>query len=187
MRYFTIQEARRAASSSLSNFQTADRLLKEGAREYWSGKNYDIFLSHSFSDSELVLGVKKSLEQEGYTVYVDWIDDAQLDRSNVTKETAQHIKNRMHSCKSLVYATSKNSAQSKWMPWELGYFDGHKPRRVSILPLLERETDEFKGQEYLSLYPVLGKSGSSYSRSYSPSGLQTFDGVHTRAFSLQAA
>ncbi|MCB9978574.1 MAG: toll/interleukin-1 receptor domain-containing protein [Rhodospirillales bacterium] len=187
MKFFTLNDIRRTAASSVTSFQSAERILKESARAHTSAKTYDIFLSHSFSDAELVLGVKKALEQEGYTVYVDWVDDPHLDRSNVTKETAQHIKNRMHTCKGLVYATSKNSKHSKWMPWELGYFDGHKPGQVSILPLVDSETDDFKGQEYLSLYPVLGKNNPSYLTSYPPRGLQIYDGQQTRAFSLRAA
>src|SRR5947209_3205334 len=51
-------------------------------------KSYDIFLSHSTNDAELVTGMKLTLEDLGYTVYVDWIEDPNLDRSNVTKETA---------------------------------------------------------------------------------------------------
>lgn len=186
MRYFTLHDIRKAAGVEPSSFRSARTILKEAAQGFRNYKTYDIFLSHSFSDAELVLGAKKTLEREGYSVYVDWIDDAQLDRSNVTKETAQHIKDRMHTCKGLVYATSENSKHSKWMPWELGYFDGHKPGQVSILPLLESESDSFKGQEYLSLYPVLGKGTPSYLGGTS-SGLQMYDGRLAKAYTLRAA
>jgi hypothetical protein len=42
------------------------------------------------------------------------------------------------------------------MPWELGFFDGFKGR-VAIVPLNENQFDinEFKGQEYLGIYPYL--------------------------------
>ena len=43
------------------------------------------------------------------------------------------------------------------MPWELGYFDGFKPRHVWILPLVAESDSEFKGQEYLGLYPPIEK------------------------------
>ncbi|MEZ5814434.1 MAG: toll/interleukin-1 receptor domain-containing protein [Alphaproteobacteria bacterium] len=181
MRYFTLREAREAASSG---FRTAKSVLSEEAREFKSYKSYDIFLSHSFSDADLVLGAKKLLERGGFTVYVDWIEDPHLDRSRVTKETAQHIKERMHSCRRLVYATSENSKDSKWMPWELGYFDGHKPGEVAILPLMESERADFKGQEYLSLYPILRKDGAS---SYSGSGIELYDGRFAKTYSRIAA
>lgn len=40
------------------------------------------------------------------------------------------------------------------MPWELGYFDGIKNKRVAILPINKDNgsSENFKGQEYLSLY-----------------------------------
>ncbi len=118
--------------------------------------SYDIFLSHSYSDKELILSVKSELETYGYKVYIDWIDDKQLNREEVTKETAQKLKDRMDKAKSLVFVTTNNSENSKWMPWELGYFDG-KNGKVVILPVLKTSKDKFEGQEYLGLYPFLTK------------------------------
>jgi hypothetical protein len=57
----------------------------------------------------------------------------------------------------LVYVHSANAAHSVWMPWELGYFDAFKPSHVWILPLVAESDSEFKGQEYLGLYPPLEK------------------------------
>ncbi|MOA50153.1 hypothetical protein D3C78_1731370 [compost metagenome] len=57
----------------------------------------------------------------------------------------------------MMYIATGNSSSSKWMPWELGFFDGHKPGRVAILPLLDSENQNFLGQEYLGLYPVVTK------------------------------
>ncbi len=116
-------------------------------------KIYDIFLSHSTNDAPKVAGLKLLLEDLGFSVYVDWIEDPQMNRSNVTKATAAVLKARMHSCKSLFYAFSENSSGSKWMPWELGYFDGIK-QRAAVLPIAtgSQSTSEFRGTEYLGLY-----------------------------------
>ena len=46
------------------------------------------------------------------------------------------------------------------MPWELGYFDGLRPRQVWILPLVANSDGEFKDQEYLGLYPSVEKLGN---------------------------
>ncbi len=45
------------------------------------------------------------------------------------------------------------------MQWELGYFDSLK-NRVAILPILKEDisTDEYKGREYLGLYPYVTDS-----------------------------
>jgi len=61
----------------------------------------------------------------------------------------------MNNCKGLLYAASANANTSRWMPWELGYFDGTK-NRVAIVPLEANDHmyffKGFKGQEYLDLY-----------------------------------
>lgn len=71
---------------------------------------FDIFLSHSFLDREEVLGLYRELTEMGFSVYVDWIVDADLDRNNVTKATAELIRNRMKNSKSLLLAVSTNAA-----------------------------------------------------------------------------
>ncbi|MGZ4079172.1 MAG: toll/interleukin-1 receptor domain-containing protein [Bacteroidia bacterium] len=126
-------------------------------------KTYDIFLSHSSDDAELVEGLKLEFQDAGYSVYVDWIEDPQYNRSNVTKETALMLQERMKNSKSLIYAFSHNATASKWMPWELGYFDGIKGL-VTVLPIFKEITLSFTGNEYLGLYnyidisPIDGKN-----------------------------
>lgn len=114
-------------------------------------KVYDIFLSHSSEDAKLVAGLKLELEDLGHSVYVDWIEDPNLDRKNVTKETALLLQKRMKQCKSLIYAFSENASNSKWMPWELGYFDGIKGT-VAVLPISKSSKSSFAGSEYLGIY-----------------------------------
>jgi hypothetical protein len=82
--------------------KSAGRILAEQARAFDAAAHYDIFLSHSFKDAEIILGVKKVIEDLGLTVYVDWIEDADLDRSKVTVKTAAVLRERMKSCSSLV-------------------------------------------------------------------------------------
>lgn len=116
-------------------------------------KKYDIFLSHSSLDKKLVYTLIELFNDAGYSVYVDWIEDPQLDRSNVNKNTAQTLRTRMNDSRGLSYVATSNSTNSKWCPWELGYFDGKKNGRCCILPIIESRT--FRGQEYLSLYPYI--------------------------------
>jgi hypothetical protein len=156
--YLRISEARAAGRAAWVPLQkSAGQILTENARAFSAEKHYDIFLSHSYDDGELILGVKKLIEGLGLTVYVDWIDDAKLDRSKVTIKTAAVLRARMRSCSSLVYAHSSSSGDSVWMPWELGYFDAFKSGFVWILPLVSEADSEFKGQEYLGLYPTVDK------------------------------
>lgn len=112
----------------------------------------------------MILGVKKIIEALGLSVYVDWIDDPGLDRGEVTRKTAAILRTRMRASRSLVYAHSPSSGESKWMPWELGYFDGFKPGCLWILPLVANYDSEFSGQEYLGLYPTVDKITDLYGR-----------------------
>jgi len=132
--------------------------LKESVREQKTfsatSKTYDIFLSHSSSDARLVAGLKLELEDRGYSVYVDWINDPQLDRTNVTKDNANILRERMNQCRALLYAFSQNASTSTWMPWELGYFDGNKGL-VAVAPITKSYSNSFTGNEYLALYPYI--------------------------------
>lgn len=122
---------------------------------------FDIFLSHSYADKDIIPRLKKALEGFGFSVYVDWINDRLLSRDSVNKNTAKVLQQRMKQSRSLVYATSENSSNSRWMPWELGYFDGIKDKMVAILPLKKDTngfTDDFSGQEYLGLYYYVDKA-----------------------------
>lgn len=151
MAYLTTDAARRASRAIRSPI-TASAELKHQAGSPLA-TDFDIFLSHAFEDAEVVRGVRLLLEAEGFSVYVDWIEDAATDRSRVTAETADMLRSRMNHCRFLLFATSNASRDSKWMPWELGYFDGKAHGGVGILPLVAKVGDEFRGQEYLALYP----------------------------------
>lgn len=160
MAFFTKAEARQAANSTLKksygvvNSESILDSINESVRTI---ENFDIFLSHSSKDAELVLGVKTLLENQGLKVYVDWHNDPQMSRNNVTAETADLLRSRMKQSKSLVYMATENSSGSKWMPWELGYFDGFSGGLVAILPLVESSRGSFRDQEYLAIYPMVTK------------------------------
>jgi TIR domain len=152
MAFVTVAEARAAASGRGLTASAAQAEMRKAAAAPMSTE-YDIFLSHSSEDAAVIAGVKTLLEQDGMKVYVYWIEDGQAQR--VTKATADNLRSRMQHCRALIYASSQSSPQSKWMPWELGYFDGRKPGRVAIFPLTSSAGSSFVGQEYLALYPKI--------------------------------
>lgn len=169
--YYTMPELR-AKSGGLTAAAAQQRL--RSYTRYASG-TYDVFLSHSFHDAQAILGLHGLLTEQGLRVYVDWIDDPELDRSRVSPSTAARLRERMKSSRSLVYATSQAARNSRWMPWELGYFDGIRDgSRVSILPVEDGVT-AFNGEEYLGLYKVIEKrrvSGVLRPYAVRPSGRQ---------------
>jgi hypothetical protein len=155
MTLLTEGSVRAAARATRDRIQkSASTSLSEAADT--TQDSFDIFLSHAIIDADIVLGTRTILQRFGYSVYVDWLVDIELDRSTVTPETAAHLKWRMHQCDTLFYLSTENAPTSKWMPWELGYFDAHSDGRVAILPVVKNPGEErFRGQEYLGLYPYV--------------------------------
>lgn len=161
MAFFTKTEAQAAARRATGGRRTAHEVLRSSHIQAQQARRFDIFLSHSISDAEIVLGVKTLLVEQGHKVYVDWVDDTALERSLVTEKTAAVLRERMRQSDSLLYLATENAPSSKWMPWELGYFDGFRPGKVAILPVMDRADQTFAGQEYLGLYPKVTKETMS--------------------------
>lgn len=124
---------------------------------------HDIFLSHSYLDADEIVILKQEFESSGFSVYVDWIDDTQLSRNQVTKDTANQIRYRLKNCKCLIYAFSENSPRSKWMPWELGLSDGHSGK-AAVLPITDttRPGDDYSGVEFIGIYPYVVKTSGTF-------------------------
>jgi TIR domain len=145
-----------------SNNKTQNERIKMFSQRDIKHTSFDIFLSHSFLDKDEVEGLYLELTRMGFTVYVDWIIDPNLDRDNVTKESATIVRNRLRSSKTLLFAISASASVSKWIPWELGYVDGHT-QQCAIIPVSREDNSPniYKGKEYLSLYPFISKEFSS--------------------------
>lgn len=148
--------------------------LKEISNSFEFFNVYDIFLSHSYDDARIVRQIYDMLKSRGYSVYVDWLEDYQLDREHVNSSTAYVIKNRMDYCRSLLYLTSKSARKSVWMPWELGYMDA-RTRRVAVAPILEEDETDFIGREYLGLYPYLDFTNDNFYIHSNPNTWINFD------------
>jgi hypothetical protein len=155
MAFYTAAQLRKIAQDCVQPLRkSTSGYIKESKLAASARQSFDVFLSHSILDEEIILGVKIVIEKLGFSVYVDWIEDPELDRKKVNAETADRLQTRMKQCKCLIYAHSINSPDSKWMPWELGFFDGYKGH-IAVLPVAETVTDVFSGQEYLGLYPYV--------------------------------
>jgi hypothetical protein len=156
MPLFTESDLRSRAAKGTPIQKSTNVALEEHVLNSAEKQEFNIFLSHSFDDQALIFGMVLSLEDMGYKVYVDWIHDQKLSRDMVSKETAQVLRERMVACDSLFFATTTNSSSSKWMPWELGFKDGHN-RKAAILPVVSSTTTTYAGQEYLGIYPYVQK------------------------------
>ncbi|WP_443478358.1 toll/interleukin-1 receptor domain-containing protein [Novosphingobium aerophilum] len=110
------------------------------------------FLSHSSKDHDLVAGATLVLENHGAQVYIDEIDPQMP--PTTSRVTADILKSRIRDTKRFVLLASNNSKDSRWVPWELGYGDGHKGTgRIAIFPAVDVWYDTgWTSQEYLCLY-----------------------------------
>lgn len=148
------QSLRHSLYESVTSYR--QRVINENRQIFGMKNKFDLFLSHSFLDRDEVTNLVARFNKCGYSVYVDWMYDPQLDRSNVTKKTAEKLRQTMEQSQGLAYLATGNSSNSKWCPWELGYFDGKsRNSRCCILPVLSYNSYSYRGQEYLGLYPYL--------------------------------
>lgn len=86
-------------------------------------QSYDVFLSHSSLDTMELLRLKAELNNQGKTVYIDWINDrVMLNRANQNEDTWNALKLRMDQSKSLLYVMTDNSIRSPYTKWEVEYF-----------------------------------------------------------------
>lgn len=169
MSVFTFSELQSAAKLDLNYGRTViqkSAAINEASRTASAlnltkdpdSRNYDIFLSHSFKDRIAILGLKSNFENMGFSTYVDWYCDPQLNRGAVSKSTSQQLRMRMKRAKTLIYAFSSNAAKSSWMPWELGFADGDKSRCSILRVEDESRVQIYSGFEYLQIYPYVDEA-----------------------------
>jgi hypothetical protein len=159
MRYAGILRA--AARQVVFSNERAIEFLNESVtdKKPSSDKTFDIFLSYRADDADVVMGVYADLIKRGYAVYIDRIMDPDLNRKDVTRQTADTIRNRLMQSKSLFYVASDNAAQSNWMPWELGFEDGYRAKSA-IVPVTDKSRYEFVGVEFVGIYPRVSPAPS---------------------------
>lgn len=143
--YITKDELRGAAGS-INEQSTIVRRAQERSP---SGS---AFLSHSTKDADLLPGVIALLERHGAVVYVDKKDEALPPYTS--RQTARILRDRIRQSRKFILLTTKNSKDSRWMPWELGLADGYKnPSNTAILPGLDKKYEmTWTEQEYLGVY-----------------------------------
>jgi hypothetical protein len=155
MATFTESALRARARRESTNFsKSASAVLTERVTAQASVVSFDVFLSHAYDDRELLAGAVLTIEDLGYSVYIDWREDPKLDRSKVTPATAAVLRERMRSSRCLFYSVTPLAKDSAWMKWELGCKDGHN-NRAAILPIETEGSDHWSGQQFLGLYPYV--------------------------------
>ncbi|OUS06315.1 hypothetical protein A9Q96_10100 [Rhodobacterales bacterium 52_120_T64] len=147
---------------------------------------YDIFLSQTIRDAEVVLGVYDYLIDKGFIVFCDWIDAPDSDQNEVTPANAAFIRKTMNTCDTLLFLDTETADQSLWMCWELGWFDGRRGP-VGILPILKSGESFYRGREFLGLYPYVEENDDGELKIVrpvvaNPNGMMLFEAPNSRSF-----
>ena len=102
--------------------------------------NFDIFLSHSSRDEKELLKIKSILNKQGYTVYIDWVNDRKmLNRANQDENTWNALFLRMDQSCRLLYVMTDNCISSESTQKEVEYFKAksksvyvYQPKAISM-------------------------------------------------------
>lgn len=147
IRYATIDDLKRIGGEVSADERR--RLVTAAQQRQVAGST---FLSHSSRDTEVLPAVIRVLENHGASVYVDKKDESLPPYTS--RETAQILRTRIIQCSKFVLFATKNSKDSKWVPWELGVSDGYKrPSNVAVFPGVDAVWEtSWTEQEYLGIY-----------------------------------
>ena len=98
-------------------------------------QNYDVFLSHSSLDVKELLELKRILNKQNQTVYIDWINDnVMLARERQNEDTWNALELRMRQSKILLYVLTDNSIRSVYTEREINYFKALSKRIIVYQP-----------------------------------------------------
>ncbi len=131
----------------------------------------DVFISHKKEDAKKALRLKQRIVDDFHLSC--WIDDEDEMMKRIQeadpvdyKLLTDRIRENLRTCRCLIFAYSTESYRSRWMPWELGFFDGRWGRRLIGLYDLDEGDKENRTQlvqsssevgvpEFLQIYSEL--------------------------------
>lgn len=123
---------------------------------YYSASNHNlsVFLSHKHDELEHLERVRYLLEKLNTSVYVDWADPEMQHPTN--RKTAEALKDKIKKYDKFIFIASDAAIDSEWCNWEIGYGDAQKYDRdkIALFPI-KQDNRDWKGNEYLQLYPSI--------------------------------
>ena len=113
-----------------------------------------VFISHKHDDLDGLTPLIALLEEQ-FSVEA-YIDSRDSKMPKVTSsQTAARIKNMISICDKFILLATNGAIESKWCNWELGYGDAEKLNKKNIALFVFSTPHDFKGREYMELYPYI--------------------------------
>lgn len=113
-------------------------------------KEFDAFISHNSNDESKIIEFYKKMNQNGYVVYIDWVNDKfDLKRQWCNATTAEVIKERIKQSRVFILFLSQSTLKSQWCPWELGYADALGKKICVYL----YDSDKINVPQFYKIYP----------------------------------
>ena len=111
--------------STLPNYSPEELVKFLNSNSVESKKKYDIFISHSYLDKDLVKSMKNTLNFQNLSCYYDWTSDQDfLKRNLISGYTKEVLKKRIEQSKALILVLTHNviadgEITSEWIKMEI--------------------------------------------------------------------
>ena len=111
--------------STLPNYSPEELVKFLNSKSVESKKKYDIFISHSYLDKNLVKSTKNALNLQNLSCYYDWTSDQDfLKRNLISGYTKEVLKKRIEQSKALILVLTHNviadgEITSEWIKMEI--------------------------------------------------------------------
>ena len=145
-------------------------VISKSLNEALSRNQQTAFLCHSHKDKNLVEGLQNLLNESGWNLYIDWLDEDLPESPD--KNTALKIKNKIGQLNWFLFLATANSTGSRWCPWEIGYADAVKKHENILIIPTEDDSGKWHGNEYLQLYRKITDASN---QKINKSGYAVFD------------
>lgn len=130
-------------------FMTPIDLLKRiESNNIQNKKVYDVFISHSYKDTDIIKKIIKALNKHSLNIYCDWTSDNDfLKRELVSDYTKVVLKKRIAQSNNVVFVKTQNSLESDWVNFELDY-SRDLGKNILCINLTDEEEVRFKELDY---------------------------------------
>ncbi|EIA1617530.1 molecular chaperone Tir [Vibrio parahaemolyticus] len=106
-----------------------------------------VFISYRHSDRNVAFGINEYLQRSGIPTYMDVLDPESQSTENITEVITKNIAKSTH----LIAVISQETAQSWWVPFEIG------EATISATRIASFRTGYSQLPEYLEMWPQMSQ------------------------------